>query len=155
MIRTVSFFFLATVTTLFASACSNAEGPSSLSPATGPSPIGSATAVTASATVWKLQSFQRADTTNVPVPNPEKFTIEIGVDGRLAVRADCNRCSASYSSTDGSLRVNPLMACTTAACETGSFDREYLGALVNARVMSTGSNTLELVSSAGVLRFSR
>jgi heat shock protein HslJ len=143
MIRTVSCFLLVILTTAFASACSDTV--------TGPSP----SALMTPGTTWQLQSFQRADATSVQVPDPVRFTIELGADGRLNIAADCNRCTASSSQVDGALRVNPIIACTRAACASAPFDTEYVAALADALVVSTSSNTLELVSKAGVLKFSR
>jgi heat shock protein HslJ len=105
--------------------------------------------------VWRLQSFQRSDSTSVPVPDPSRFTIEVGTDGRLAVRSDCNRCSGSYSQAGGGLKVGEAMACTKAFCSTAPFDTEYAAALSGATVVRIGDNTLEAVSGTGVLRFAR
>jgi heat shock protein HslJ len=120
-----------------------------------PSPTSqSAAAVTEG--VWKLQSFQRVDSTIVPVPDPDRFTIEIAPDGRLAVRADCNRCSASYSQSSGALRVGPAMACTRAFCSTTApFDEQFTAALSDATLVRATATSLEFVSSAGVLKLAR
>ena len=122
-----------------------------------PSPTSqSAAAASVTEGVWKLQSFQRVDSTIVPVPDPDRFTIEIAPDGRLAVRADCNRCSASYSQSSGALRVGPAMACTRAFCSTTApFDEQYTAALSDATLVRATATSLEFVSSAGVLKFAR
>ena len=122
-----------------------------------PSPTSqSAAAASVTEGVWKLQSFQRVDSTIVPVPDPDRFTIEIAPDGRLAVRADCNRCSASYSQSSGALRVGPAMACTKAFCSTTApFDEQYTAALSDATLVRATATSLEFVSSAGVLKFAR
>ena len=92
----------------------------------------------------------------MPVPDPDRFTIEIAPDGRLAVRADCNRCSASYSQSSGALRVGPAMACTRAFCSTTApFDGQYTAALSDATLVRATATSLEFVSSAGVLKFAR
>jgi heat shock protein HslJ len=117
----------------------------------------SQSAATASVTdgIWKLQSFQRADTTVVPVPDPSRFTIEVTPDGRLAVRADCNRCSGSYSQSSGALRIGAAMACTRAFCSTSPFDTQFAAALSDATLVRATDTTLEFVSAAGVLKFAR
>jgi heat shock protein HslJ len=152
MIRNVSCSFLLMLTTVFLTGCSDTI--------TGPSPTAAMTSGTTwqlmtPGTTWQLQSFERADATSVQVPDPEKFTIELGADGRLSITADCNRCAASSSQVDGALRVNPVIACTRAACASAPFDTEYVAALADAMVVPTGSTALELVSKAGVLKFSR
>jgi heat shock protein HslJ len=124
-------------------------------PAAPTSSVTPSPAIVATGSVWKLQRFQRADGTNVPVPNPDQFTIEVGTDGRVSVKADCNRCSASYSQNGGSLQVNTLMACTRAYCPTAPFDMEYSSALSGGTIVSTSSEALEVRSAAGVLTFGR
>ena len=105
--------------------------------------------------VWRLQSFLRADSTSVPVPDPDRFTIEVTADGRVAIRADCNRCSGSYSQSSGPLKVGSLMACTKAFCSTSPFDTQYTAALSDATLVRATDTMLEFSSSAGVLRFAR
>ena len=117
---------------------------------------GSATpALTLTGTLWKLQSFQRSDSTSVPVSNPSPFTLELGADGRMSVRADCNRCSATYSQTGDTFAVDPRFACTRAACSSAPFDQEYLTALAGTTIARVSGETLECVSAQGVLRFAR
>ena len=140
---------------LFAAATFSAACDESLA---APSPTSQSATAAAPVTegVWKLQSFQRVDSTIVPVPDPDRFTIEIAPDGRLAVRADCNRCSASYSQSSGALRVGPAMACTRAFCSTTApFDEQYTAALSDATLVRATATSLEFVSSAGVLKFAR
>lgn len=121
-----------------------------------PSPTGqSAVAPPVTDGVWRLQSFLRTDATSVPVPDPDRFTIEVAADGRLAVVADCNRCSGSYSQSSGALKVGPAMACTKAFCSTAPFDSQYTAALSDARLVRATDTTLEFASSAGVLKFAR
>lgn len=121
-----------------------------------PSPTSqSAAAAPVTDGVWRLQSFLRADSTSVPVPDPDRFTIEVAADGRLAVRADCNRCSGSYSQSSGELKVGTVMACTKAFCSTSPFDSQYTAALSDATLVRATDATLEFSSSAGVLKFVR
>ena len=121
---------------------------------TGPSPNAASAAPSVAEGVWRLQAFRRADSTVVTVSNPDRFTIEVGTGGRISVRADCNRCSASYSQSSGSLRLDPAMACTRAACASAPFDTEYVSALSDA-ILRTSGDSLESVSKAGVLTFTK
>ena len=106
--------------------------------------------------VWRLQSFRRSDSIVVPVPDPDRFTIEVAADGRLAVRADCNRCSASYSQSGDTLKIGSAMACTKAFCSTTApFDTQYAAALSDATLVRATGTALEFVSTAGVLTFGR
>ena len=89
------------------------------------------------------------------VPDPTRFTLELDANGRMSVRADCNRCSASYSQTGGTFAVDPLLACTRAACSSAPFDQEYVAALAGTTIARVSGDTLECVSPQGVLRFAR
>ena len=121
-----------------------------------PSPSTQSAALPVADGVWRLQSFRRADSSVVPAPDPNRFTIEVGADGRLAVQADCNRCAGSYAPSSDGLKIAPAMACTRAFCSTTApFDSEYERALADATLVRTGSDSLEAVSGAGVLRFAR
>ena len=121
-----------------------------------PSPTSQSAAAPVADGTWRLQSFRRADSSVVPVPDPDRFTIEVGADGRLAVRSDCNRCAGAYTASGDALKIAPAMACTKAFCSTTApFDSEYERALSDATLRRTGSDSLEAVSGAGVLRFAR
>jgi hypothetical protein len=72
-----------------ASACTHAiTAPSTVADA----PAGS-NALTTN-TMWTLRSMTRAGSPEVTVADPI-FTVTFGDDGKIAVRADCNRASAS------------------------------------------------------------
>jgi len=118
--------------------------------------VGSApAALTITNTLWKLQSFQRPGAASTPVANPDQFTMELLADGRLSVRADCNRCAGSYSLAGEIFTVGSTAACTRAACSSAPFDQEYVGALTGATITRASGNTLECVSPQGVLTFAR
>ena len=146
MSRSIAFVILL-LNGAMAAACSESVA--------APSPTAQAAQSPITDGVWRLQSFQRSDSTSVPVPDPSRFTIEVGADGRLAVRSDCNRCSGSYSQAGGGFKVGSAMACTKAFCSTAPFDAEYEAALSGATLVRTGDSTLEALSGSGVLRFAR
>ena len=112
-------------------------------------------ALTITNTLWKLQSFQRPGAPSTPVANPDQFTMELLADGRLSVRADCNRCAGSYSPAGETFTVGSNAACTRAACSTAPFDQEYVMALTGATITRASGNTLECASPQGVLTFAR
>ena len=120
-------------------------------PVTGPSSSAGQTVETAAiaiaGTLWKLQSFQQSGGANVPVSDPERFTLEFLPSGRMSIRAD--------SLSGETLAVGPNAACTRAACLSAPFDQEYVTALTAATVARVSGNTLECVSPQGVLRFAR
>ena len=110
-------------------------------------------AVALTGTLWKLQSFQRTDSSRVDLSNTGQFTLQFADDGKVAVRADCNRCASSYSQNGTAFAVNPSFACTRAACASAPFDYEYVTALGGTTSARVNGNTLECVSAQGVLTF--
>jgi heat shock protein HslJ len=155
MTRLLSLALLLSAASFVLPACSESiAGPSS----SRESSAGSSSAATASGltgTVWKLQSFQRSDATSVRVPDPNQFTVEFAADGKMAVRADCNRCAGSYSQSGTALDINQAVACTRAACPSAPFDQEYLAALVDTTSARLTGDVLECASARGVLTFGR
>jgi heat shock protein HslJ len=102
---------------------------------------------------WRLQSLTRPDFSVVTVEEPSRFTLELVDDGRLSVRADCNRCNGGYALEGGSFRVS-VLACTRAFCASAPFDTEYVGALQDARSFEVNDGVLKDASTRGTLRFS-
>ena len=119
--------------------------------------VGSAppAALSVTNTLWKLQSFQPSGSASIPVSNPERFTMELQTDGRMSVRADCNRCATGYSISGETLTVGPNAACTRAACASAPFDQQYVSALIGATTARVSGDTLECLSPLGILRFKR
>lgn len=103
---------------------------------------------------WKLGTLQRADFSVLTIPEPSRFTVQFGADGRIDVLADCNRCSGGYTLNGNSLSVG-LLACTLAFCPSTPLDTEYVSILQGARSMALHGDQLEIVSSGGTLRYTR
>jgi para-nitrobenzyl esterase len=78
-------------------------------------------------------------------------------DGRVAVKADCNRGMTSYSvSTDRRIAFKP-MAMTRAACPPGSLSDRYVKEVsrVTSYFLKDGDLFLELPVDSGTPRFRR
>jgi heat shock protein HslJ len=105
---------------------------------------------------WKLQSLARPDSTVVTVNDPNRFTVEfVDVGSRLALRADCNTGSGTYTASARTLTVGPL-AMTRAFCASSApFDDEYVRVLGGESLFAATASSLELSSSRGTLRFGR
>jgi heat shock protein HslJ len=91
------------------------------------------------------------------VDAPDRYTIRFGPDGRVAVKAYCNRGMTSYSvSTDRRLAFKP-MALTRAACSPGSLSDQYVKEVsrVTSYFLKDGDLFLELPVDSGTLRFRR
>lgn len=132
-----------------ASACSRAiTAPSTVAD----TPAGS-NALTTN-TMWTLRSIARAGSPEVTIADPGIFTLTFGDDGKIAVRADCNRASASYTVSGQALSVG-LMAVTRAYCASAPLDDQYLSLLGGESTVTTGATSVELSSPRGTLRFAR
>jgi len=141
---------LSLVVALLAGACaSNPLAPSVTSSGT--------TTTTAAATIpglLKLQSLTRADATTVTISDPQQFTLEFLDNNRVAVKADCNRASGSFTVNGSALTIGP-MAVTKAYCGSASLDGEFLSLLGGETVATVSTTSLVLSSARGALRFSR
>ena len=123
-----------------------------------PSLGGSSTAVSVSSPRGPGVSCRcaRAVTTRCASPIPGPFTAEFGADGRVQLRADCNRCSGTYTAGSRNLTVGP-MACTRAFCTaTAPLDTTFAALVGSAQTWTSSDDQhLELASTSGVLRFQR
>ncbi len=75
--------------------------------------------------VWAWQHTTRVDGTRTTPTEPEHFTIRLGPDGQLAVRADCNRAGGTYRLEESHLLLSVTHS-TMAACPPESLDRQFL-----------------------------
>jgi heat shock protein HslJ len=90
----------------------------------------------------------------VESPAPEHYTLELAPNGRLLVRADCNRGTGSFRIGAGTIALGPI-ATTRIACPPGSLDARYLADLQRAAAFFVAGGVLHLVlpEDAGTMRF--
>jgi heat shock protein HslJ len=100
---------------------------------------------------WELQSLQIASGPAQSV-EPGSYTAEFTADGGVTARADCNRCSGSYSSAGTGLEIGAL-ACTRAYCGDLSLSDEYVGGLDGAASFERSGTGLWIRYPGGSLRF--
>ncbi len=100
---------------------------------------------------WELQSLQIASGP-AQLVEPGSYTADFTADGRVAARADCNRCSGSYSWTGTGLEIGTL-ACTRAHCGDQSLFNEYVSALDGAASFERSGSSLWIRHPGGSLRF--
>lgn len=100
---------------------------------------------------WDLRSFQLGGSPAASV-EPGFYTADFTADGRVSARADCNRCTSSYSATGTSLEIGAL-ACTRAYCGDASFFDGYVAALDSATSFEGSSSTLVIRHPLGSLVF--
>jgi heat shock protein HslJ len=137
---------------LMMTGCGEASTPVVPSSPSSSTPLGQS-AVIPTNTTWSLQSLTEAGSPEVTITNPGIFTLAL-VDGKVQVRADCNRASAGYTITDRTLSVG-LMASTRAYCASAPLDSQYLALLGGENVIDISGTSLQLSSSRGTLRFVR
>ena len=101
---------------------------------------------------WKLEAIERAGNPTIQVPNPEVYTLIMGNDGRITVRADCNRCTTTYTLSGDTVKIGHL-DCTTNFCTLASLDGNYAAALEGDSTISISDSHLLLRRGAVTLRF--
>lgn len=104
--------------------------------------------------IWRLRSIETSAGGLVAASRPGNYTLEFQDTGRLAVKADCNMCSGTYSISGDALQVGPL-ACTRAFCGATSDDVVFLDLLSTARTMGVRGIELSIDSPKGTLRLNR
>ncbi|HSD55032.1 MAG TPA: META domain-containing protein [Burkholderiales bacterium] len=89
-------------------------------------------------------------------PAPDRYTIELATNGRMLVRADCNRGTGSYRIAEGTLSFAPI-ATTRMACPPGSLDARFLRDLQRASsfFVEGGKLFIVLPADSGTLHFRR
>jgi heat shock protein HslJ len=93
--------------------------------------------------------------TNVLVTEPARYTIRFTSQGRIEVRADCNRGVGNYAvQAQQELSLGPL-ALTRAMCLAGSQGDQFIQMLTSARTYSLqdGHLRLSLPENAGEMLF--
>lgn len=95
--------------------------------------------------VWAWQYADRIDGTRTTPTEPGHYTLRLGPDGQLDVRADCNRAGGRYQ-LDGSRLTLLVTHSTMAACPPESLDRQFLADLasVSAWRLEGGNMRMEL-----------
>ena len=99
---------------------------------------------------WKAVRLEKTGEAAVAVSDPALLTAEFSAEGRLSARADCNRCSAGYSTSGPGLKVSP-MACTRAYFGAASLDTDFVGLLGGATAWEVAGSTLTLTGPGGRL----
>ena len=139
--RTVLLVLMTSGALVWMIGCETNETPLTAPDADPGNPLGS----------WVLQSFEPSDGSVVPVPEPGKYTLDLGEDGRAHIQADCNVCNGDYEVSGSSLSFG-LMGWTRAACAPGSLERDYLEALVSTSMFQVTESSLALAYDGGVLK---
>ncbi|CAJ1502211.1 META domain-containing protein [[Mycobacterium] burgundiense] len=114
---------------------------------------------TLTGTSWQLVSIQSmADQQPTSVPDPSKFTVAFGADGRASFQLDCNRGTSPYTAepsadgTSGSLTFGPI-AVTEMFCAQPSMDEQVTTSLQFVRTYLVTDDELHLskLADGGIL----
>jgi heat shock protein HslJ len=134
---------LLAVLTLFFVGCSTEDSPTTLA-----------------GTQWRLVEIQSMDDAQgtTKTPDPGKFTVDFGADGRAAFQIDCNRGNGSWEATpsgedaSGTLIFGPI-ATTKMMCPQPSLDQSVAKALSNVRsyLIKDRQLHLPLLADGGIL----
>lgn len=90
----------------------------------GPGAAGDDAPASPIGTVWQLDRIQMMDDTELRPEDPARYTLALGADGSVTVRADCNRGRGSHQLDGVQLRIGPL-ATTRMMCPEGSLGDRY------------------------------
>lgn len=88
-------------------------------------------------------------------PDPARYTLTLGADGRALVRADCNRGSGTYTLEDGRLELGAIATTKMMCADAQGLDDRYLKQLGGIRLvgMTAGMLRADLYADAGTMFF--
>ena len=123
--------------------------------APGGSSSNSSSASPLAGTSWRLVRFEGGDDTVLKPDDPSKYTIELGADGQLTARIDCNRGRGTWTSAGESQIEFGPMALTRAQCPPGSLHDQIVKQWGNIRsyVLRNGHLFLALKADGGIYEF--
>ena len=106
------------------------------------------------AVVWEWREFRGSDDSVVAPDDPARYTVEFLDDGKLAIGADCNRATGTFTVDGPSLALNAA-AMTRAMCPPDSLSDRFVQDLGNVRshVFRDGNLYLALLADAGIMEF--
>lgn len=107
-----------------------------------------------SGVIWEWLGLEGGDGSVVTPKDPSRYTLAFLPQGKLAIRADCNRAMGSYA-TEGPTIDLTIGGVTRALCAPGSLMDAYLRDLdlVSSHVFRDGNLYLALPADAGILAF--
>lgn len=98
--------------------------------------------------VWTWQYADRVDGTRTSPTEPGLYTLSLGPNRQLKVRADCNQAGGHYRLDGASLTLSVTHS-TRAACPPESLDREFLAGLAAVMEWHVEENRLRMNLTGG------
>lgn len=104
--------------------------------------------------VWQWQGTAMGDGSQVKIKFPDRYTVEFLADGKVQVRADCNKAGGTYKIDGASLTLD-VAAMTRMQCRPDSKSNLFIKQLNNARtyVMDGDKFVINLFADAGNMTF--
>ena len=103
--------------------------------------------------VWVWQYTLRVDGTRTTPTESGHYTLRLGPDGQLDVRADCNRAGGRYR-MEGSHLTLTVTHSTMAACPPESLDRQFLADVAAVTAWSVEDGRLRVnLMGGGTMAF--
>jgi heat shock protein HslJ/predicted small lipoprotein YifL len=97
--------------------------------------------------------WQWANTDGQATPNPQNYILEFMPDGAVAVKADCNNASGTYTIAAQNIAII-LGPMTMAACPEGSLSDQFVANLGQVRTWELANEQLNLgLDGAGTMQF--
>lgn len=118
------------------------------------SPSGGGNAAPLAGSAWRLVEIQSMDDQTYTPLSVEFYDLHFEEDGRVLVRADCNRGQGSYSQQGSQLSFGNI-AITRALCRPQSLDTRFLRELsfVRSFVVDAGNLYLATMADGAILEF--
>ena len=98
--------------------------------------------------VWTWQYTLRVDGTRTTPTESGHYTLRLGPDGQLDVRADCNRAGGHYQ-LEGARLTLSVTHSTMAACPPESLDKQFLAGVAAVTEWYVEQNRLRLILMGG------
>jgi len=136
--------------------CATTSDPATRAPAAAatPPPASTPALVGLSGKTWQWERTLHNDGRTVVPTASERYTIAFQDDGKVNLRADCNRGTGPYAINGNAIKMGPF-ATTKMLCPAGSSDGEFLRDLERADDFRFGRGQLALsLTSGGLMRFS-
>lgn len=118
-------------------------------------PVAAAEEIRLTSAIWQLEQIRYRDGVRLVPASSSNYTLEFMANGNLAIRADCNQVSGSYTQNDSGLTIE-LGPTTLAACLPESIDQEYLQALqhANSYFFENGNLFIDTKLNSSTIQFS-
>lgn len=106
--------------------------------------------------VWKWQQTRLGNGQTAVPDDPTRYTIAFQPDGKLYIRADCNRVGGNYTIDNTSLTIETTHS-TRAMCPPDSLEQTFLKHLNTAAIyfMRQGALFIDLQADSGAMEFSK